>query len=80
MLFPPCPQCGSKVESAASDRFEQSSRGASRWLSVQRATGHRHPYLHAATLAVVVGREIYKRVSGGGEKRCTAPTCGHIFR
>lgn len=75
MLYPKCPKCGGATASAESTGFEQSNRIAGGML---RRAAHRHPYLQAAHLAATVGREIYKRVPGGGEKQCTA--CGHQFR
>jgi len=74
MLYPKCPKCGGTTETAEPGDFERGARGAGQIL---RHLSHRHPYLKMAHLAVTVGREVYKRVPGGGEKQCLA--CGHRF-
>jgi hypothetical protein len=74
MFYPKCPKCGGTTESAESSSFERGSQAAG---NILRSTAHRHPYLQMAHLTVKVGREIYKRVPGGGEKQCQA--CGHRF-
>ena len=79
MFYPNCPKCAGPVESAEPADFEKRSAVGQRWLMAQRMTGHRHPYLQAAALAITAGRELYKRVPGGGAKRCTNPECGHRF-
>lgn len=78
MLFPKCPKCGGKTESAEAGDLDQGIRGASYGLRTQARLGHPHSFLQAGMLAVSIGRQIYKRVPGGGLKRCTA--CAHEFR
>lgn len=79
MFYPKCPRCGSATESAESNSFELGKRGLDYWLHSQAMAGHPHPVLKAAGLAMTIGRQIYKRVPGGGAKRCTNPDCRHEF-
>jgi NAD-dependent SIR2 family protein deacetylase len=78
MLMPKCPRCGSKTESIEPDTIEYGNRHAGQYLRSQALQGHNHPLLKAISVGVMVGRLIYKRVPGGGEKRCR--DCGHTFR
>ena len=75
MFYPKCPKCGGATESAEPNNFERGSQTAGYML---RHAAHRHPYLQMAHLTVKVGREIDKRVPGGGAKRCL--TCDHHFQ
>ncbi len=76
ILYPKCPICSGTSESAEPDDFERGSRAATIML---RQAAHQHPYLKMVHLAAKAGREIYKRVPGGGQKRCSSPVCGHRF-
>lgn len=76
MLYPKCPKCGGTTETAESDDFEHHSRIAGH---VVRRFADSHPALKVAHLAVMLGREVYKRVPGGGEKVCLNSECGHRF-
>ncbi|MGA0546835.1 hypothetical protein ACO2Q1_16310 [Brevundimonas sp. VNH65] len=77
MFYPACAHCGGKTTSS-----EPSTRHANyafnQWLKQQAAANHPHGYLKMAVLICNGGNEIYKRLPGGGEKRCT--NCGHTFR
>ena len=74
IFYPACPKCGGATETAEPDDFERGARGAGMLL---RQASNAHPYLKIAHLAATLGREVYKRVPGGGEKVCTK--CGHRF-
>jgi hypothetical protein len=76
MLYPKCPLCGGKSTTDESDSIDYSNRHVARFAS-GRATGHNHPALAMFSMALSAGRFVYKRVPGGGKKRCTA--CGHRF-
>lgn len=78
ILYPKCPQCGGTCETDEPTDFDQSARGMGALLRSAAAAGHPHPYMKAVQLAAVVGRQVYKRWPGGGQKRCTA--CSHSFR
>jgi len=78
MFYPSCPKCGGETESAEPHGMDHAGHGVGHYLHHQATMGHPHPYLKAAHLAITLGRQIYKRVPGGGEKRCKA--CGHRFR
>lgn len=79
MLYPACPNCRSKnVESNEPDAIDFANRSASQSNHSQAMTGHPHPWVRALTFAIMAGRQVYKRVPGGGEKRCT--DCYHTFR
>ena len=78
MFYPACPVCGSKnVESNEPDAFDRGNRGMAHWARGEASMGHPHPLVKALSIAIMVGRQVYKRVPGGGEKRCE---CGHTFR
>jgi hypothetical protein len=77
MLYPKCPRCGGKAYSAEDNNIERANKVAGRLLNVAASHGHRYPVLHLARAAVLVGREGYKRIPGGGLKRCEY---GHEFR
>lgn len=77
MFYPKCPVCGGATESVEPDQVDRQNMRTKFWLNSQAMSGHPHPLLKAATLAVSVGRQIYKRFPGGGDKRCTS--CGHRF-
>lgn len=72
MFYPKCPKCGGTTETAESGDFERHAHMAGRFA-------HGHPILKAAHLALILGREGYKRMPGGGEKVCLNPECGHRF-
>lgn len=76
-LFPACPRCGGETESTEPDTFEVGTRRMGQYLQTQALEGHSHPVLKIVRIGLIVGRQIYKRVPGGGDKRCTA--CGHQF-
>lgn len=79
MFYPACPNCGSKnVESNEPDTIEYGNRHMGHWAHQQALQGHPHPLIKAISVGIMVGRQIYKRVPGGGEKRCR--DCGHTFR
>ncbi|RYM05719.1 hypothetical protein [Sphingobium cupriresistens] len=76
MFYPKCPQCGGKTTSAEpNNRYAKHAFG--QWLQQQAAANYPHPYLKAAVGVVSAGNEIYKRLPGGGLKRCKS--CGHQF-
>ena len=77
MLYPPC-SCGGTVVSAEPEHVEAGKRHTRQWLQREALVGHNHPLIKGVALAFMVGHEIYKRVPGGGEKRCTG--CGRTFR
>lgn len=77
MFYPSCPSCGGKSESREPS-IQHSKHAFAHWLQQQAAANHPHPYLKTALALGGVGYEVYKRVPGGGEKRCT--NCGHTFR
>lgn len=79
MFYPKCPKCGSDSESIESDTLDYGNRHTGQWLHSQAMGGHSHPWVKAASFAVSVGRQLYKRVPGGGAKRCTSPACRHEF-
>ena len=73
MLYPKCPKCGGKAESATIDPAWAKTR-------VPPSRGGEPPVVQLARLAftaVKVGREAWKRIPGGGGKRCKE--CGHRF-
>lgn len=78
MFYPACPKegCGGKSTSA-----EPSIRAGKRvvdgWLQQQAAINHPHPYVKIGVSVLVGLNEIYKRLPGGGRKRCTK--CSHEF-
>lgn len=81
MFYPPCPKCNrNTVTSAQSAHISAAGRRAGNWLRGQQLAGHPHPAMKAAYVITLLGNEVYKRVPGGGEKRCTNPECGHIFK
>lgn len=76
MFYPKCPSCGGKVVTDEPNlRYAKHAFG--QWLHQQAASNHPHPYLKLAVAACTGGFEIYKRLPGGGAKRCTS--CGHHF-
>lgn len=77
MFMPKCPQCGGKARSAEPNTA-MSKHAANGWLGAQAAAGHPHPYMKLGVMAISLGREVYKRMPGGGRKACTH--CGHEFR
>lgn len=77
MFFPRCPQCGGKSTSNEPD-LRYSQHAFAQWLQQQAAANHPHPYLKAAVAIGATGFEVWKRIPGAGEKRCTR--CGHVFR
>jgi hypothetical protein len=78
MFYPKCPVCGSSSESIEPCDIDRGNRSASHALHVSAMQGHPHPVMKALSVGITIGRQIYKRVPGGGEKRCTS--CGHTFR
>ncbi len=78
MFYPKCPRCGGKTESIEPDTIEYANRHMGHEVQWQAMQGHPHPLMKALTVGIMVGRQIYKRVPGGGEKRCT--DCHHTFR
>lgn len=78
MWMPKCPLCGGPTESIEPAGIDQTNRGMSSHLHTQAMLGHPHPLLKAINIGISVGRQVYKRVPGGGEKRCK--NCGHEFR
>jgi len=78
MFYPKCPVCGSDSESAESDTFDLGTRRMGQYLSMQSLQGHPHPALKVLQIGLSLGRQVYKRAPGCGEKRCKA--CGHKFR
>lgn len=78
MFYPSCPNCRSPSKSIEDDSVEYANRHAKHQLGIMASSGHAHPLLQLGTLAITAGRFIYKRVPGGGKKKCTR--CGHEFR
>lgn len=76
MLFPKCPRCGGKSETAENDTVTYGNRQAKRFAG-GHMTGHAHPLIGLVATAVAVGNMVYQRIPGGGRKRCTS--CGHEF-
>jgi hypothetical protein len=75
MFYPKCPKCGGESEP---DFHEQEMDRRNRLgfhAGGNMARGH--PLAQAALVALRVGREAYKRIPGGGGKRCKS--CGHNF-
>jgi hypothetical protein len=79
IFYPACPKCGGKTCSAESTNFEAANKKFGLALWWEAVHGHPHPYLKIARVAIVVGRELYKRVPGGGTKRCKNVRCSHEF-
>ncbi len=72
MLYPKCPRCGGKSESVHEDEVPH---------GVAHAVHHAakaFPIVAPLVVTTVAARAVWKRVPGGGMKRCTA--CGHEFR
>ena len=79
MFFLPCINCKSlNVESTELDTIDAGARRSNHVLHQQAVSGHRHPLIAAGVTAVSIGRFIWKRFPGGGEKRCK--DCGHVYR
>lgn len=76
MLFPKCPRCGGKSETAENDTVTYGNRQVKRFAG-GHMTGHAHPLIGLVATAVAVGNMVYQRIPGGGRKRCTS--CGHEF-
>ena len=76
MFYPKSPCCGAKSESAEPNMIYP-KHAASQWLQHSGAANH-HPYLKFALGTLSLGYQVYNRVPGGGEKRCT--NCGRTFR
>ena len=78
MFYPRCPLsgCGGKSESNEPG-LQYAKHAFTQWLGQQAAANHPHPYVKAALFVGTSLYEVYKRVPGGGEKRCKS--CGYIF-
>lgn len=77
MFYPKCPRCGGPSTSdEASLRYAK--HAFAQWLQQQAAINHPHPWMKMAVMAGAAGYEVWKRVPGGGTKRCTS--CGHGFK
>ena len=77
MFYPKCPKCGGTSESIEPDDIDRANMRTKFWTHTEAAAGHSHPWMKAFSTAITIGRQIYKRVPGGGAKRCTK--CGHEF-
>lgn len=76
MFYPKCPVCGGATTSAeTSTRYANHSFQG--WLQQQAAAGHPHPYMKMGVSILMGASEVYKRLPGGGRKRCKS--CGHEF-
>ena len=74
MLYPSCPKCGGKTYSLVDDEVPHGHE-------IVHVARHFPPLailVGAVALIGAVGGAIYKRVPGGGEKKCEK--CGHTFR
>lgn len=76
MLFPKCPRCGGKSESAEGNAVFHGNRQLKQFAHGSM-TGHAHPLLGLAATAISIGNFAWQRLPGCGRKRCTA--CGHEF-
>lgn len=76
MLYPKCPKCGGKSgPDSEENNIDDRSRKA---LHASRHMFNKVPLLHLGSIAYSAGRQVYKRVPGGGGKRCE--DCGHHFK
>lgn len=74
MLYLPCPKCGGKVTTAESANIDRTSAQVKHGL---HTAAFAHPVLLAAVSVFSAANFIYRRIPGGGAKRCTK--CGHHF-
>ena len=78
-MFMKCPHCGSsRVRSIESDGIDAVNSGVGQVLRFEHMRHHSHPIMQLAHLGVSLGRAVYRRVPGGGLKRCD--DCGSEFR
>ncbi|RJG55390.1 hypothetical protein D0Z70_08245 [Sphingobium terrigena] len=78
MFMPKCPECGGAAKSIEPDGIDALNNGVGGALRFENMRHHAHPHMQLAHLSIKLGREIYKRIPGGGLKQCTK--CGHEFR